>query len=233
MRPVIQSRVPSWDLTVVLEGLSLAPFEPLGEVSEKFLSFKVAFLLAITSLKRVGDLQALSVAPSCLEFAPGKVKAILHPRPGYVPKVPSNVARSIILQAFHPPPHVSDEQAKLHLLCPVRALEAYMHRTSGWRRSDQMLVCFGAPKKGSPASKLTISRWIVEAISAAYEVRNLPSPLLLKAHSTRGVASSKALLAGISLQEVCDAAGWASPHTFIRHYSLDLSSTPGSRVLSS
>ncbi|XP_077061833.1 uncharacterized protein LOC143714498 [Siphateles boraxobius] len=32
----------------------------------------VAFLLAITSLKRVGDLQALSVAPSCLEFAPGK-----------------------------------------------------------------------------------------------------------------------------------------------------------------
>lgn len=102
--PVVQSRVPVWDLAVVLEGLSLAIFEPIDEVSEKFLSFKVAFLLAITSLKRVVDLQALSAAPSSLEFAPGRVKAILQPRPGYVPKVPSNVAQSVILQAFHPSP---------------------------------------------------------------------------------------------------------------------------------
>ena len=233
MRPAIQPRVPTWDLAVVLEGLSLAPFEPLDKVSEKFLSFKVAFLLAITSLKRVGDLQALSVAPSCLEFSPGRVRAILHPRPGYVPKVPTNVARSIILPAFHPPPHVSADQAKLHLLCPVRALEAYVHRTSGWRKSDQLFVCFGLSKKGSPVSKQTISKWIVEAISSAYEVRNLPSLLLIKAHSTRGVAFPRALLAGVSLQEVCDAAGWASPHTFIKHYSLDLSSTPGSQVLMS
>lgn len=80
--PVVQSRVPVWDLAVVLEGLSLAIFEPIDEVSEKFLSFKVAFLLAITSLKRDVDLQALSAAPSSLEFAPGRVKAILQPRPG-------------------------------------------------------------------------------------------------------------------------------------------------------
>ncbi|XDV34775.1 hypothetical protein PO909_004902, partial [Leuciscus waleckii] len=233
MRPAIQPRVPTWDLAVVLEGLSLAPFEPLDKVSEKFLSFKVAFLLAIASLKRVGALQALTVAPSCLEFAPGRVRAILHPRPGYVTKVPTNIARSIILQAFHPPPHVSADQAKLHLLCPVWALEAYVHRTSGWRKSDQLFVYFGLSKKGSLVSKQTISKWIVEAISSAYEVRNLPSPLLIKAHSTRGVASSRALLAGVSLQEVCDAAGWASPHTFIKHYSLDLPSTPGSQVLMS
>jgi len=77
MRPAIQPRVPTWDLAVVLEGLFLAPFEPLYKVSEKFLSFKVAFLLAITSLKRVGDLHALSVAPSSFEFAPGRVRAIL------------------------------------------------------------------------------------------------------------------------------------------------------------
>lgn len=55
----------------------MAPFEPIESFSEKFLSPKMAFLLAITSLKRVGDLQALSVA-SCLEFAPDMVKAFLH-----------------------------------------------------------------------------------------------------------------------------------------------------------
>ncbi len=69
------SRVPTWDLAIVLQGLSLAPFEPLEEVPANFFTLKALFLLAISSLKRIGDLQALSVAPSCLEFAPGMVKA--------------------------------------------------------------------------------------------------------------------------------------------------------------
>lgn len=49
MSPVVQARVP-----------------PVDEVSEKFLTFKMAFLLAIVPLKRVGDLQALSVSPCLL-----------------------------------------------------------------------------------------------------------------------------------------------------------------------
>jgi len=51
----------------------------------------------------------------------------------------------------------------------------------------------------------------VEAISSVYEVRSLPSPLLIRAHSSRGVESSKAFLSRVSFQEVCDAAGLASP----------------------
>lgn len=63
------------------------------------------------------------------------------------------------------------------------------------------------------------------AISMAYEVCGLPSPLSLKAHSTRSMASSKTLLSGASLQDMCDVAGWSSP------YSLDLPATPGSQAL--
>ena len=233
MRPAARSRVPTWDLAVVLEGLAEAPFEPLESAEAKNLTLKVAFLLAITSLRRVGDLQALAISPTCLEFAPGGVKAILHPRPGYVPKVPSNVARSVVLQAFHPPPHVTAEEGRLHLLCPVRALRVYLEKSSQWRKSDQLLVCFGSPKKGLPASKQTISNWIVQAIATAYQVRNLPSPMAVRAHSTRGMASSVALLSGVSLQEICEAAGWATPHTFISFYSLELPVTPGTRVLAS
>lgn len=85
LKPVQRTRTPAWDLVIVLEGITLAPFELLEEVPEKFLSFKTFFLLAISSLKRIGDLQALSVSPSRLKFAPGMVKAFLHPRPGYVP----------------------------------------------------------------------------------------------------------------------------------------------------
>ncbi|XDV35947.1 hypothetical protein PO909_005809 [Leuciscus waleckii] len=231
LRPATRTRVPAWDLAIVLEGLSGAPFEPLESVSEKFLTFKTIFLLAISSLKRVGDLQALSVSPTCLEFAPGMVKAFLYPKQGYVPKVPTNIPRPIVLQAFYPPPFASLDQEKLNLLCPVRALDTYLHRAAQWRRSDQLFVCFGSPKKGLQASKQTISKWIVEAISLAYESSGLPCPLAVRAHSTRSMAASKALLSGVSLQEVCDAAGWSSPLTFVRFYSLDLEAASGSQVL--
>lgn len=84
----------------------------------------------------------------------------------------------------------------LHLVCLVTALEAYVHRSSQWRKSDQLLVCLQSPKKGSQASKHTISKWIVKAISTAYEAHSMPLPLLIRAHSTRSVTSSKALLSG-------------------------------------
>jgi len=94
------------------------------------------------------------------------------------------------------------------------------------------LVCSGSPKRGLPATKQTISNWIVQAITEAYKVRGLPSPFTLWAQSTRGMASSRALLSGVPLQEICEAAGWATPHTFIKFYSLHLPSTPGAQVLS-
>lgn len=119
-------RVSAWSLAVVLEGLSLAPFEPNDSISEKFLTLMMAFLFTITSLKRVGELQALSVA-SCLEFASGKVKAILHPRPGCVPKVPTNIACSVIFEAYNPH-FMSTDQEKQNSLCLARALECWIHQ---------------------------------------------------------------------------------------------------------
>ncbi len=194
----------TWDLAIVLQGLSLAPFEPLEEAPAKFLTLKALFLLAISSLKRIGDLQALSVAPSCLEFAPGKVEAFHHPRPGYVPKVPANVARSIMLQAFCPPSFQNADQERHNLLCPVRALDAYVHRAALWHKNEQLFVFFGPPNKGSPASKQRMSKWVVKAISLAYESAGQPSPMAVRSHSTRSMV---ALISGVALQEVCDATG--------------------------
>ncbi len=62
--------------------------------------------------------------------------------------------------------------------------------------------------------------------------RSLPSPLSLRAHSTRGVASCQALFRGIPLEDICVAAGCSSPHTFVRFYNLDIDTAPGSQVLS-
>ncbi len=82
LRPVRPTAVPSWYLSVVLEGLVTAPFEPLESASDRILTLKVVLLLALTSLKRVGDLQAFSVSETCMDFAPGLVKVTLRPRTG-------------------------------------------------------------------------------------------------------------------------------------------------------
>ncbi len=121
LRPVRHIRVPSWDLSVVLKSLVGAPFEPLELAPEWILTIKVTLLLALTSLKGVGDLQALSVSEMCMHFAPGLVKVTLRPRPGYVPKVSSALFRSqvVTLHSFHPPPFASGEDERLHILCPV------------------------------------------------------------------------------------------------------------------
>ena len=74
---------------------------------------------------------------------------------------------------------------------------------------------FQVARKGLPASKQTITNWIVQAISLAYQVRSLPSPLAVRAHSTRGMASSRALLSGVPIHEICDAAGWANIHKLV------------------
>ncbi len=234
LRPVRPTAVPSWDLSVVLEGLVMAPFEPLESASERILTLKVVILLALTSLKRVGDLQAFSVSETCMDFAPGLVKVTLRPRPGYIPKVLSTSFRSqvVTLHSFHPPPFASSEDERLHLLCPVRALKLYVDPSKVWRKSPQLLICFGAGRRGLATSKQRISHWVRDAISLAYEARNLPSPLSLRAHSTRGVASSQALFRGVPLEDICVAAGWSSPHTFVKFYNLDVDTAPGSQILS-
>ncbi|KAL1278908.1 hypothetical protein QQF64_025581 [Cirrhinus molitorella] len=218
LNPVRPRLVPSWDLSVVLRGLQSDPFEPLQSVELSALSQKTALLTALTSIKRVGDLQALSVSDSCLEFGPANSHVILRPRPGYVPKVPTTPFRDQVVTLQAIPSQEGDPN--LSLLCPVRALSIYLERTESFRRSSQLFVCFGGQQKGKAVSKQRISHWIVDAIRLAYQATGVPCPLGVHAHSTRGVAASVALANGISLTDICRAAGWATPNTFARFYNL-------------
>ncbi len=97
MNPSRPPIVPSWDLSIVLAGLQRGPFEPLDSVDLKFLSLTTALLTALTSIKRVGDLQAFSVSEECLVFGPVYSHVVLRPRPGYVPKVPTTPFRDQVV----------------------------------------------------------------------------------------------------------------------------------------
>jgi len=133
------------------------------------------------------------------------VKSFQLPRLCYVPKFPPNFD-------WYP--------CKDFVL-----LDVYAHIAALWRKSDQLFVCFGSPKKGSPVTRQTMSKWIVKAISLAHEVCGQPSPMTVRAHSIMWMGASIALWSGLSLQEEWDEAGCTSPHTFMRFYDLDMGST--------
>ncbi len=126
-----------------------------------------------------------------------------------VPLVERSVAiASVSLYCLHP------------LFCPVRELRYYVERTQSFRTSDQLFVCHGGRQKGNAVSKQRIAHCIVDAITLAYQAQGVPYPFRLRAHSIRSVASSWALARGASLTDICRAAGWATPNTFDRFYSL-------------
>ncbi len=218
------------DLALVLRALQIAPFEPLQSVELKSLSMKTLLLTALASIKRVEDLQAFSVNESCLEFGPADSSATLRPRPGYVPKVPTTPFRDQVVNLQVLP--LEEADPALASLCPVRALRQYVDRTRSFRTSEQLFVCYGGQQKGNAVSKQRMAHWIVDTITLAYEAQGVPCPLRLRAHSTRGVASSWALARGASLADICRAAGWATPNTFARFYSLRVEPV-SSRVLTS
>ncbi len=230
LNPPRPPSIPSWDLALVLRALQIAPFEPLQSADLRILSMKTLLLVALASIKRVGDLQAFSVDESCLEFGPGDGHVLLSPRPGYVPKVPTTPFRDQVVSLQALP--LEEADPALALLCPVRALRLYTDRTQSLRTSDQLFVCYGGQQKGKAVSKQRMAHWIVDAIALAYQAQGVPCPLRLRAHSTRGVASSWALARGASLTDICRAAGWATPNTFARFYSLRVEPV-SSRVLTS
>ncbi|KAI2668407.1 ORF V: Enzymatic polyprotein [Labeo rohita] len=206
--------IPSWDLSVALQGLREAPFEPLASVELKYLSLKTALLTALASIKRVWDLQAFSVDEACLEFGPGDSHVVLRPRPGYVPKVPTTPFRDQVVNLQALPLEEADPASAL--LCPVRALRIYVDRTRHFRRTEQLFVCFGGQQKGNAVSKQRLAHWVVDAISLSYQNQGEPCPLGVRAHSTQSVASSYAhhRRVGVRLVSACCAI----PNGSVRYF---------------
>ena len=56
----VKLRPPAWDVSLILQSLTGAPYEPLRTCEERFLAQKTLFLLTLASAKRIGELHALS-----------------------------------------------------------------------------------------------------------------------------------------------------------------------------
>ncbi len=168
------------------------------------LSFKTALLLALASAKCVSEIHAFSVHSACLQFMSGDAGVVLKPNPAFMPKIVKAII-PLELRTFYPPPFASSEQQKLNALCPERDLRIYTERTRGFRESDQLFVSWMNPRTGKPITKPEVL---------------YPSNYM---HTQQGECPghSWALFKGVTLQDICEAASWSSPHTFARFYKLD------------
>ncbi|XP_072006316.1 uncharacterized protein [Engystomops pustulosus] len=202
LKPQVLKRTSSWDLSLVLNALIKEPFEPISSASVKNLTLKTVFLVAITSARRLGELQAISIKEPYMRVLDDRIILMLDPN--FIPKVVSEFHRGqeIILPSFCKNPSSERERE--------------------WHTLD-------GKNKGRKASKATIARWLRMAISSCYDIQEIPVPSGIRAHSTRAVSTSWAEKRGASLEQICKAATWTSSSTFSKHYRLDL---PSSKDLS-
>ena len=57
-RPISSRNLPKWNLSVILNELTKAPFEPMKDTDLKHLTLKTAFLLGLASGKRCSKIHA-------------------------------------------------------------------------------------------------------------------------------------------------------------------------------
>ena len=176
-----------WDLDVILRHLMSAAYEPLESLSLRSLTKKSLFLVALATAKRVGELQAFPRVVSSV----GDDLVV-----SYLPHFVAKMER-----AYASLPHsfcvgsLGDFTGGLEecsLLCPVRALQAYLGRTkSAVVRASTLFISPCSPSRA--ISKNAISYFLQEVISGAGAVREDKGPPL-RAHSIHGVSTSAVFL---------------------------------------
>ena len=216
-RPAAVSRVPPWDLSLVLDFLRSEAFEPLAQLSLRELTKKTIFLLSLATARRVGELQAIHKVVSFqgedahLSFLPefrAKTESEANPLP-----------RSFVVRSLKD--FVGDLEDEL-LLCPVRALRCYLQRTERLQPHPRSL--FVSPRSSwRPLSKNAVSFFLREVITQAYASGSTPGPSTRpRAHSIRGMATSTAFLRNHPVRKVLEAACWRSPSVFTSFYLKDV-----------
>ena len=222
-------KYPDWNLVLVLEILSSHHFEPLHEISIKLLTYKTVFLVAMACSCRVSELHA--IAFDKVTHTRDWSIVYLEAKSDFLAKNQSirKDTRKFALKALVPPIHKtnfvegSPEAIKYHkqkLLCPVRALRAYLARTV-YRRSNKsaLFVSLNANHK-SDITKQSICNWVRKTIYLCHQLAGENTQNLGRAsvHEIRSVTSSVKFERNMSLDSILKSCVWKNGNTFTRYY---------------
>ena len=107
---------------------------------------------------------------------------------------------------------VLSENGQDKRLCVVSCLVAYLLRTLEYRTSSKLFLGLQKPHKA--VGSQTLSRWLKTTLHL-YGVRID----IFSGHSTRTASSSKAKLAGLSVDSTLECVDWSNEQTFVRFYN--------------
>ena len=217
--PRSRPRVPSWDLSRVLDFLASRPNpSSLDRRDDRsFLTVKLGFLLALATGKRRSELHALSRDPQDFRHTPDGIW--LRTMAGFLPKtaVPGHDPAPFFMPCLRPEAATLERDERL---CPVSTLLLYVRLTGGLQSGQRLFQKIRG--SGSPSAD-SVSRWITQCIRLAHDT-DLPQ---VHAHEVRRMAASWAYQAGVhSLEEILLAGWWASHSTFTRFYLAPLHPQP-------
>ena len=224
-RPKSSRNLQKWNLSVVLNELTKAPFEPMKDTDLKHLTLKTAFLLALASGKRRSEIHAW-VANKVSNLGQWE-KVALFPSSDFIAKnqLAREGSQSVSPVTISALTTIVDRQFKEdRTLCPVRALRFYLDRTKDLRGSRSLL--FISFKKGhtSDIRPATLSSWLKQTILLCYKQADQQALDLVqvKAHDIRAFAASKAFYGGVSVDQIMQACHWKAHNTFTNFYLKDL-----------
>ena len=126
-RPRRPQAPPSLDLDVVLRHLMSSAFEPLESVSLRALTKKTLFLVSLATAKRVSEIQALSKTVAAIGY-----DLVVSFQPHFIAKTvraDAPVSHSFRVLSLRESAGDLEEGS---LLCPARALNICLRRTSSF-----------------------------------------------------------------------------------------------------
>lgn len=102
--------MPLWDLPLVLNKLSRKPFEPMATCSLQLFSWKMVFLIAITSASQVREMAAFRHDVPYLRVSENRITLV--PDMSFLPKMVSefHLHLEVHIQIFLPNPSTEEER---------------------------------------------------------------------------------------------------------------------------
>ena len=208
--------------SLILCCLSRSPLELLKLASDKHLTWKTSFLLALASAKMVSELHGLSFRGrhsrgwrSCMfSFLPDFVAQTQNP------SIPDSRFKEFSITSLHD--FVEDDQDEL-LLCLIRALRKCLSWTEQFHPwIEGLFVSTGHVKKRVTCNTISFQLRSVISMARASTSEEDCRSLRVRAYEVRKVATSLLFKRNCAVHQVLKAETWSSQSTFSAFYLRDV-----------